>query len=192
MNEPLTALLIAPISAMRRKILARSKRISIRMGHRDYKVGQQIMICCHLKPWAVQADVVKVRHCVLADVRAEEYLADGFATRDAMLEGLMRFYPKVSWLSEVTVIHWDNVRGKLVDDYDKEQKARSKRPTRIVQSPVRGPSSRTKQQIRDAVMIVKLENQLKKLKSRLDESLDKSEKKKQLVQTIPVPKARRG
>ncbi len=114
MKQPLVALLISPDKKMRRNIETGKKKISIRLDHRDYKVGQTIMLCCHLVPWAVQADVTEVRHCTLKDVTEEEYQADGFNCVADMIKGLRAFYPNVGLDSPVTVIKWDKARGKLV------------------------------------------------------------------------------
>lgn len=114
MKNPLYALLVAPDDQMRLDIVRKIKKISIREGHRDYRLGP-VMLCCHLVPWAVMAHITEVRHCALREVTKEEYQADGFKTQKALLEGLKRFYPTMTLDSPVTVIRWDNVRGKLVD-----------------------------------------------------------------------------
>ncbi len=77
------------------------------------------MICCHLEPWCVQADVVSVRHCNLVEVTPEEFRADGYHSKEEMAVSLRSFYPNLDWYSPVTVIRWENVRGKLVDEWIK-------------------------------------------------------------------------
>ena len=74
------------------------------------------MLCCHLEPWAVMADIVEVRHCLLEEVTEEEVRADGFKDRTDMLEGMKRYYPSLGYSSPITVIRWENARGKLVDE----------------------------------------------------------------------------
>jgi hypothetical protein len=115
MKQPLYALLIAPIPEMRQAILNGVKKITIREGHRDYRIDCPVMLCCHLEPWAVMADVVDVRHTTLEEISEEEYVADGFQSSEEMLSGMKRFYPNLSMNSPVTVIRWDNVRGILFD-----------------------------------------------------------------------------
>ncbi len=111
----LLALLIAPDEAMRQDIIAETKQITIREGWRDYQVDRLVMLCCQIEPWCVMADIAEVRHCTLSEVTQEEMEADGFQTPAEMLEGMRRFYPDMYWGSPVTVIRWENVRGKLVD-----------------------------------------------------------------------------
>ncbi len=110
----LQALLIAPDHAMRTHILYGGKTITIREGHRDYKPGP-VMICCHIVPWAVLAEITNVRHCTLREVAEEEYQADDFLTQEDLLEGLQKFYPNMILDSPVTVIRWKNVKGFLAD-----------------------------------------------------------------------------
>lgn len=113
MKQPLYAILIAPIEEMRARVLDGRKKITIREGHRDYKPGK-VILCCHLEPWAVSADIVSVRHTTLGEVTDEEYESDGFADRENMLAVMRRFYPNITSDSPVTVIRWENVEGKLV------------------------------------------------------------------------------
>jgi len=117
-KRPLTALLIAPDELIRESILDGSKKISIRQGCRDYQVGDVLMLCCHIEPWCVMADVTDVKYSKLRDVTQEEYLADGFKDYSHMLEGMRRFYPDLNQESLMTILRWDNVRGKLVDEFD--------------------------------------------------------------------------
>lgn len=115
MTKPaLQALLIAPDDQMRANILSGVKKISIREGHRDYKTGP-MMICCHIEPWAVQVDVTEVFHRTLDEVSFIEWEADGFTSQQDLLDGLRSYYPNITLDSPVTVIYWDNARGKLVD-----------------------------------------------------------------------------
>lgn len=117
MKTPLYALLIPPDENMRKTIIAGRKTITIREGHLDYREGRPVMLCCQIEPWCVMADITSVRHTTLNDVTREEYLADGFATQADLLDGLRRFYPAINGESPVTVIRWENVRGRLVEEY---------------------------------------------------------------------------
>lgn len=108
------ALLIAPDHRMRTDIIYDWKAITIREGHRDYRPGP-VMLCCHLAPWAVMADITDVRHCALREVTQEEYEDDGFHSQDDLLQGMQRFYPNMTLDSPVTVIRWEKARGFLVD-----------------------------------------------------------------------------
>jgi hypothetical protein len=117
LKHPLQAILIAPDDEMRTNILSGKKEITIREGHRDYRNGLA-MICCHLEPWAVQVDIETVVHCRLRDLGPNEYRADGFVSREDMLDGMRQYYPHLDWDSPVTVIQWTSARGKLVAEYN--------------------------------------------------------------------------
>lgn len=121
MRPPLTALLLAPEESMWIDTAAGKKCITIREGHRDYTPGRPVMICCHLMCAAVMADITSVRHTTIAEVIPAEFEADGFTDRDDMLNQLRRFYPDLTEESPVTVIQWDNVRGRLVDELNAEE-----------------------------------------------------------------------
>jgi len=120
-KQPLYALLVAPIEEMIVAVLDGTKTITVREGHRDYRPGLPVMLCCHLEGWAVQADIVNVRHCALKEVTEEEWADDGFTSQEDLLTGLQRFYPCLTMDSPVTVIRWKNVRGLLVDEFKEDQ-----------------------------------------------------------------------
>lgn len=101
---------------MRNNIVSGTKTITIREGHRDYRPGQTVMLCCHLEPWAVMANITEVRHCLLGEVTKKEMEADGFTDHEDMLNGMRRYYPSLGYSSPVTVIRWKDARGKLVEE----------------------------------------------------------------------------
>jgi hypothetical protein len=72
------------------------------------------MLCCHIEPWAVLADVTSVRHCLAKDVTNEEIADEGFLSFDDFLTQMRRFYPKFSVDTLITIIRWGNLRGALV------------------------------------------------------------------------------
>ena len=113
MKTALRALLIAPESNMISSVIMGLKLISIREGHRDYVVGQPILIGCPTANWAVMADCTEVTHCQLRDVSLDDIFDDGFSSREEALLGLQQFYPKLNMDSDVTVLKWNNVRGAL-------------------------------------------------------------------------------
>ena len=114
MARPMTALLISPEPRMHEAVLAGEKRITIRVGHRDYQVGDRLMLCCHLEPWALRTRVGAVRHTWLADIRQEEWEADGFDSFDDMLEALEGYYGELGPDRNVTVIRWGALEELLV------------------------------------------------------------------------------
>ena len=75
-SQPLQALLIAPDPARRQRILAGEKSITIRQGWRSYRTGP-VMLCCHLEPWCVRAEIMDVRLTLLSNVTREEIAAEG-------------------------------------------------------------------------------------------------------------------
>lgn len=115
MKRPMVALLIAPIATMREAIIAGRKTITIREGHRDYQVGDRVMLCCHLKIWAVMAEVTEVRHTIVRNVTEQEYNDSGYHHLAEMLADLKRFYPQLTIDSPVTVVRWANISGELVE-----------------------------------------------------------------------------
>lgn len=124
LKKPLVALLVAPDREMRHAIMEGRRQITIREGCREgYDPGRPVMLCCEKDPWCVMADVTKVRHCLLSEVTRAEWEADGFTSREEMLAGMRQFYPEMTWDSAVTVISWDNVRGKLVDGWAELRKS---------------------------------------------------------------------
>lgn len=120
-RKPVYALLVAP-QADRKAILLGRQTLSIREGIRDYQADSQLMLCCHLEPWVVMADIVNVRHCRLHQVTEKEYRAAGFDSITEVVEVLRNYYPNFGMNAEVTLISWANVRGKLVDDLKAKKK----------------------------------------------------------------------
>lgn len=114
LKPPLQALLISPDKKARIDILFEKQTATIRENWRDYKPGP-VMLCCHVHPWAVLADIVAVKHCLLRQVIQSEYQAAGFRTRKKLLNDLRKYYPSITWDSKVTVITWKDPEGFLID-----------------------------------------------------------------------------
>jgi len=121
MKEPMVALLISPDNKMREDILSGRKRITLRKGHRDYRLGQVVMLCCHLDPWAVMADIAEVRHCFFTGVTKKELGDLGFQNHADMLKKVRKYYSDLDYVSPVTVIRWEGVRGKLVEKWRQQK-----------------------------------------------------------------------
>lgn len=120
MKPALQALLIAPDHQMRVDILNGVKAISIIENHCDYKPGP-VILCCHLVPWSVMAEITSVRHCLLKEVTKEEYEDNDFHSQEGLLSGLRRFYKGITSDSPVTVIRWKNVQGFLGEKVNRLQ-----------------------------------------------------------------------
>lgn len=116
LRRPLVALLLAGEDMWERAIDG-TKRISIREGHRDYRVHETLMICCHIRDSAFMATVIEVKHCLLREVTEEEYEADGFTSQSEMLSRLRTFYPNLTLDSAATVLRWGDTRGTSVARY---------------------------------------------------------------------------
>lgn len=114
LKQPLYALLISPDDEKRQAILHGRIKATIREGWRDYQPGP-VMLCCHIEPWAVMADIVVVRHCAVWGITKDEILASGFETRAELIKKLKEFCLGIKSYSPVTIIKWDRVRGYLVN-----------------------------------------------------------------------------
>jgi hypothetical protein len=114
MKRPVTFLLMAPDHSD--NIISGQKKITIRNGERDYRVGDTLALGCHLLNWCVLADITEVRYCPLEEITEEEARDDGFSSPEEMLEGMRNYYPDINYQSRVTVVRWNNLRGKLIDE----------------------------------------------------------------------------
>ncbi len=113
LKQPLYALLVSPNDEERKSIIDGKVTATVREDWRDYQPGP-VMLCCHIKPWAVMADIMLIRHCELWGVTKDEFLASGFKTRPEFIRKLKARYPEIKPNSLVTVIKWNRVRGFLV------------------------------------------------------------------------------
>ena len=111
-KPPLQALLISPGEKDRMAILAGNLNISIRLGHRDYVKGP-VMLCCHIVPFTVMANIASIKFCNVDEVTPEDYKAFGVNALKELLEKLKNFYPDITPKSPVTVIKWESVEGWL-------------------------------------------------------------------------------
>lgn len=120
---PLQALLIAPDPELRRRILSGEKEVTIRAGWRSYRLGP-VMLCCHLEPWCVEAEIMSVHCTLLRHLRFSDAVIQGEGCED--YEGLRallrRFYPDIDDDSPVTVIHFSNLTGKLTEGQPVQQR----------------------------------------------------------------------
>ena len=104
MKRALQGILMAG-ETMRDAVLADTKKITIREGHRDYTIGP-VLIGCHYLNWAVFRIIIHVRHTTLGEVTRGECLADGCNSLEELLRMLQQFYPDLTLESKVTVIRW--------------------------------------------------------------------------------------
>lgn len=116
-RRPLVALLLAPNDFMWEAALSGAKRITIREGVRDYQVGDDLMVCCHVRNSAFKAKITEVRHCRLWGVTPAEYQADGFDSLESLISGLQAFYRDLTRESMVTIIRWSEMEGTAVEKF---------------------------------------------------------------------------
>ena len=90
----------------------------------DYKFGRSLILCNHVECWVVMVDIIAVRHCLFSEMTTQECQAVGFETCWSLLDNLRIFNASLSLSSEVTIIKWSNMRGKLVDNYKENHKFR--------------------------------------------------------------------
>lgn len=125
MKKPMYALLVAPEKAQRSGIISGKVFAIVLEGWLDFQNGP-VMLCCNIEPWAVMADVTGVRHTNVAETTEEIARAAGFDNKQELWDELWKCYPKLQVDSPVTVIRWQNVQGKLVDEYAAEESKRRK------------------------------------------------------------------
>ena len=85
------------------------KKVTLRLGHRDIRPGKFTFRSTADERQAADVRVLVVLHSLLMDVPLDCLEAEGFASRDAALITLRRFYPEVTQLSEVTLIMFERL-----------------------------------------------------------------------------------
>lgn len=106
MKRPLAALLMD--NSFREDILDGFKKITIREGWRDYKVGEKVILC-HVNSdsgWATMAVLSDVQHCRLKEVSILDLNNDGMEDLDDAIRALSNFYDGINADSLVTVLKW--------------------------------------------------------------------------------------
>jgi len=124
LRKPLQAILISPDKKERQMILSGEKTVSVRYGHRDYEIGP-VMLCCHIEPWTVKAEITNVKHITVSQVPSEDALASGMksGSLSEILLDLRKYYPSITFSSPVTVVRWNNLEGKLAEKAKKSKRA---------------------------------------------------------------------
>ena len=112
-KRPLVAILMA--DGYKKSVIEGEKQITIRMGWRDYKVGDDVIICnpefgfVDGHNWSVKGKITYVMHCMLKGVDKKDLLDDKFESLEMAIKTLSSFYKEVSPDSLVTVIRWELV-----------------------------------------------------------------------------------
>lgn len=103
MKRPLQALLMSP--EWHNDCETKVKLSTVREGHRDYQMGPCVL-CCHIKSWCMDVQIVDVIHCKLKDVDEDIAIKEGFKNKEFLFKKLKEYYPDIGWESDVTIIHW--------------------------------------------------------------------------------------
>ena len=87
-----------------------AKRITFRAGRRRFRVGEVVDGRC------AEGVIIPIRitSCVtkpLGEVTEEEARADLFESREVVLEGMRRFYPEMTWETEISLISFEVAEG---------------------------------------------------------------------------------
>jgi len=116
LKRPVQALLMSSSDDQWAAILSENKKITIREGRRDY-VNGLVIIANTETGYCVKADITDVKHYLAREVPKKDFRDDGYSSGEQMIDDLKTFYPKINADSSVTVIRWNNVGGRMVDDY---------------------------------------------------------------------------
>jgi cytidine deaminase len=84
-------------------VLSGQKVSTVRRGRRAYVPGSCII---ESGEHVILATIVKIRHCLLAELTDEDARRDGFASLGELLEALRCFYPAIVSSDEMTVIEF--------------------------------------------------------------------------------------
>jgi len=79
--------------------------IIIRLGHRNYKLGQ-VLIGCHIYNWGTIKEIISVTHTTIYNISYQDILDYGHKTRNDLIDSLKIFYPDIDSSSEITVVRW--------------------------------------------------------------------------------------
>lgn len=120
-EQPMFALLVRPDEDLRKDIISGRVTVAIRKGYRNYAPNHELMLCCHCESWVVLADIVEVSLLRQYAISQKDIEAAGYHTREEMARKLKEYYPDLDWDTPLTVIRWENVRGRLVDDFRRKE-----------------------------------------------------------------------
>ena len=87
------------------------RRTSVRRGHLDYEVGDQVLIGDPKDNWCVYKTITDVKYTTLEEVTPEEWGIEGFQATKETLKNLRKFFSGIKLDSEMTVVTWS--RGDI-------------------------------------------------------------------------------
>jgi hypothetical protein len=82
------------------------KRITFRAGRRRFRPGEIVEGEC-AEGITILLRITGCETKRLGDVTEEEARADLFESREVVLEGMRRFYPKMTWETEISLIRFE-------------------------------------------------------------------------------------
>lgn len=113
-KRPIQAILMSNSYEQWDNIVNGNKEITIRTGYRDYVPGLLMIVNPEIN-MCVKATLTDVKYYLAKDVPKKDCIADGFSDLEDMITGMRQYYPEFNPDSEVTVIKWKDVQGKMVD-----------------------------------------------------------------------------
>src|ERR1019366_8487854 len=82
-------------------ILHGNKKTTIRLGHRNYRLGSAIL---HSESSDIDVRITGVRVATLSILTEDDAIRDGFDTLEALRHRLCDFYPDISDESVITIV----------------------------------------------------------------------------------------
>ncbi len=93
------------------KIKRGEKKATLRLGVKDYKVGERIIIKCGNKELGM-AEIKEVNIKKFRELEDKDVLMDGYISKDALRKDLERFYGKISDEDIFTQIIFDMIETR--------------------------------------------------------------------------------
>ncbi len=93
------------------KIKRGEKKATLRLGVKDYKVGERVIIKCGNKELGM-AEIKEVNIKKFRELEDKDVLMDGYISKDALRKDLERFYGKISDEDIFTQIIFDMIETR--------------------------------------------------------------------------------
>ncbi len=93
------------------KIKRGEKKATLRLGVKDYKVGERVIIKCGNKELGM-AEIKEVNIKKFRELEDKDVLMDGYISKDALRKDLERFYAKISDEDIFTQIIFDMIEAR--------------------------------------------------------------------------------
>jgi len=83
-----------------------AKRITFRAGRRKFNPGEIVNGEC-AEGITIPLRIISCENKPLKEVTEEEARADLFESREVVLEGMRKFYPRMTWETEISLIRFE-------------------------------------------------------------------------------------